>query len=526
MGKAEVSSSTKAVDHILSKGEESLDGRDRNALRNYLAGCESSNEHTDEVSERISKIQQVLRLNVSENNAVEPEGAPVEIKVGEPSTEIFQPRIGLRLEQLNVLNVPNRGLAVRFKHGDIDMEKAGGNLKDVSSYSEMGRVRDICASRGLKLIIDSEEKAGMWNESGRIVQAGVPLAEIGKVDVCNYFIDVDESGLNPCSWDDYPNYHARSLGVASSDVSNSLYFKRYKDLEEFMIMQQKAGFRGEVAIQASYKHEKDSGVSLPFVAEIMVTDTGLRIIRDEETIKAGRYLERNLLAKSRAEEETTNKTDVDKTMVVDDSRGSKERIGEENWNKMSIFERKDFLRKLEIAIDRKTKWWGCQTVEALAQIGSFDDLPSDLWGRMIMAITKDGFLIKEYERTKKVMDTAILDESPNYHQMTSGISLPSELAILEEVLNKEQILAIFDYVGEKELRRIAEVDHSNNDLNNVRGGDPRWKAIFEREGADLNVLRKAIIHVLHGVSKPWIMGFASDFAKSLLEYAMKVRAEG
>ena len=78
--------------------------------------------------------------------------------------------------------------------------------------------------------------------------------------------------------------------------------------------------------------------------------------------------------------------------------------GERNWLVMSFQDRKDFLDKLAIAINRKPDWWNGRTTQSIARIFRFDDLPGDLRGRVIMAMTEDGFSIEEQARTQTVID--------------------------------------------------------------------------------------------------------------------------
>lgn len=78
--------------------------------------------------------------------------------------------------------------------------------------------------------------------------------------------------------------------------------------------------------------------------------------------------------------------------------------GERLWKEMSISERVSFLKALARAIHRQPTCWGGLTPEAVARIPSFDDLPSDLYGRLIMAMTEQGFSIEKQAETQKIMD--------------------------------------------------------------------------------------------------------------------------
>jgi len=80
-----------------------------------------------------------------------------------------------------------------------------------------------------------------------------------------------------------------------------------------------------------------------------------------------------------------------------------EETGNRLWLKMSISDRVSFLRLLEKAIKREPKWWDGLTLEDIARIPSFDDLPSDLRGRLIMAITPERFSITEQKRVQEIL---------------------------------------------------------------------------------------------------------------------------
>lgn len=95
------------------------------------------------------------------------------------------------------------------------------------------------------------------------------------------------------------------------------------------------------------------------------------------------------------------------------------------------------------------------------------------------------------------------------HQLGADISLPTRADLLSRVLSNDQLVAIYDLVGRQELERISAVTHG--------GGNADYEAMARQEGYDLEVLFKAIRQVT-GKQRPWIMGFASKFAHSLLAH--------
>lgn len=95
----------------------------------------------------------------------------------------------------------------------------------------------------------------------------------------------------------------------------------------------------------------------------------------------------------------------------------------------------------------------------------------------------------------------------SYHQIHANINLPTTPNLLKMVLSAEKLSAIYQLIGTEELSRIAAVPHD--------GQVSDFKAASEQEGRDLEVLRKAITQVT-GKSRPWIIGFASEFASGLL----------
>lgn len=96
------------------------------------------------------------------------------------------------------------------------------------------------------------------------------------------------------------------------------------------------------------------------------------------------------------------------------------------------------------------------------------------------------------------------------HQIASDISLPTNPALFEHVLTREHLTALYAAVGREELERLASVVHGAE-------SNPDYQALAEQEGRDLEILFRAIRQVT-GKSRPWIMGFASDFAKGLMTY--------
>ncbi len=94
------------------------------------------------------------------------------------------------------------------------------------------------------------------------------------------------------------------------------------------------------------------------------------------------------------------------------------------------------------------------------------------------------------------------------HQLAADVSLPSRADLLRQFLPKSQLVAIYEIIGQRELRRIASVPHGK-ELN------PDWEAISRKEKQDLDVLYGAI-RTVTGKHRPWIVGFASDFACGLL----------
>ncbi len=96
------------------------------------------------------------------------------------------------------------------------------------------------------------------------------------------------------------------------------------------------------------------------------------------------------------------------------------------------------------------------------------------------------------------------------HQIASDISLPTNPELFDRVLTREQVIAIYTAVGREELEQLASVAHDTEP-------NPDYAAVAAQEGRDLEILFRSIRQVTDK-SRPWIMGFASDFAKGLLVY--------
>lgn len=74
-------------------------------------------------------------------------------------------------------------------------------------------------------------------------------------------------------------------------------------------------------------------------------------------------------------------------------------MGERLWQKMRISEREIFLAQLAEATHRKPEWWDGMTSEAIARTSCFDDVPGDLRGTLMLAMTEEGFSIKKLTET-------------------------------------------------------------------------------------------------------------------------------
>ncbi|KKR52963.1 MAG: hypothetical protein UT91_C0036G0006 [Parcubacteria group bacterium GW2011_GWA2_40_23] len=94
-----------------------------------------------------------------------------------------------------------------------------------------------------------------------------------------------------------------------------------------------------------------------------------------------------------------------------------------------------------------------------------------------------------------------------YHQIESDISLPTDPELLLKVITKEQTANIAKELGHERLQSLVAVSHGGEKVD--------YEAAARQEAKDLKEVRTAIAKVT-GISKPWIIGFASDFAKCLL----------
>lgn len=94
-----------------------------------------------------------------------------------------------------------------------------------------------------------------------------------------------------------------------------------------------------------------------------------------------------------------------------------------------------------------------------------------------------------------------------YHQIESDISLPTNPELLLKVITKEQAANIAKELGHERLQTLVAVSHGGEQID--------YEAAARQEAEDLKEVRTAIAKVT-GYSKPWITGFASDFAKCLL----------
>ncbi len=109
------------------------------------------------------------------------------------------------------------------------------------------------------------------------------------------------------------------------------------------------------------------------------------------------------------------------------------------------------------------------------------------------------------------------EDRPNLvdgRQNVPVICLLTKPELFEQVLTKEQLLAIYTYVGRKQLMQLASVVHGNEPDCEYQ---PVYQALAEQEKKDLEILFCAIRQVT-GNSKLWIIGFASDFARGLMAY--------
>lgn len=73
-----------------------------------------------------------------------------------------------------------------------------------------------------------------------------------------------------------------------------------------------------------------------------------------------------------------------------------EELGERLWQGMSGSERVSFLKALA-----KMGW---DPIETLALVPRFDEVPGNLRGLLIMAMTEEGFSIEKCLKSQKIMD--------------------------------------------------------------------------------------------------------------------------
>jgi hypothetical protein len=101
----------------------------------------------------------------------------------------------------------------------------------------------------------------------------------------------------------------------------------------------------------------------------------------------------------------------------------------------------------------------------------------------------------------------------NGHALASSFGVPTTESILREKIPTEQLQQIYEHVGEEDLLRIiaerAELEASNDGSNNY------YNRASDVEREHLTLIKGAIEEVTG--AKPWIIGFASEFAESLLK---------
>ncbi len=74
------------------------------------------------------------------------------------------------------------------------------------------------------------------------------------------------------------------------------------------------------------------------------------------------------------------------------------------WQKLSSKDREELLRGLAASTPcYQPTWWGGISFEALAGINDLDDLPGDLCGRLIIALTENGFSVDENRRVEAIL---------------------------------------------------------------------------------------------------------------------------
>jgi hypothetical protein len=96
-----------------------------------------------------------------------------------------------------------------------------------------------------------------------------------------------------------------------------------------------------------------------------------------------------------------------------------------------------------------------------------------------------------------------------FHQIDSDISLPTKPNLLLKVITGKQAVDIANELGRERLQSLAAVSHD--------GECTDYAAASQQEAKDLKEVRTAIAKVIN-VSRPWIVGYASDFAKCLLTF--------
>ena len=79
-------------------------------------------------------------------------------------------------------------------------------------------------------------------------------------------------------------------------------------------------------------------------------------------------------------------------------------VGERFWREMPVAKRLKFLKALATAMHLQPPYWGCLDLDTISHIPSFDDLPSDLRGRLIRAMTEKGFSIKQQAKSQRILD--------------------------------------------------------------------------------------------------------------------------
>jgi len=194
----------------------------------------------------------------------------------QPVEKHLHPGFELNLAQLEVLTDSSRCLAVRFKHGDLDLPR-GSRLEYASPKTDIGKVRDACLRQGVKLVLTGWET---WGVKGVIVRSEVSEAEAKKMTPSNQFRQVEHSGTYGPDLSNVPHFQPRSFGVVTAEISGGPFFQGYEAAEVYLQKQYEVGFRGRVMIQAVFPI-KGGGAQMPFVAEIQITDKGLEINRDE-----------------------------------------------------------------------------------------------------------------------------------------------------------------------------------------------------------------------------------------------------